>query len=235
MAEQNMQFLLTKLRRPDGGLYRNYKNGKATINAFLDDYAFSISALLSLYQATFNEGYLQDAFHLTEYVLENFYDHASGMFFYTSSLDAPLVARKTETMDNVIPASNSEMALNLYKLGYYFSRNDFAEMATEMASVVKDNAVRSGAYFANWSRLIAWLASAPFEVSICGPDAEIFRKELSKHYLPQVLLSGSAQPSELEILQGKFDPEKTAIYICRDKNCLAPVYSVAEALKIFAI
>ena len=121
------------------------------------------------------------------------------------------------------------------KLGYYFSRNDFAEMASEMASLVKDNAVRSGAYFANWSRLIAWLASAPFEVSICGTDAEIFRKELSKHYLPQLLLSGSAQPSELEILQGKFDPEKTAIYICRDKNCLAPVYSVAEALKIFAI
>lgn len=234
-AERNIHLLLTKLRRPDGGLYRNYKNGKATINAFLDDYAFSISALLSLYQATFNEDYLQQAFKLMEYVLENFYDHASGMFFYTSSQDAPLVARKTETMDNVIPASNSEMALNLYKLGYYFSRNDFAEMASEMASVVKDNAVRSGAYFANWSRLIAWLASAPFEVSICGTDAEIFRKELSKHYLPQVLLSGSDQASELEILQGKFDPEKTAIYICRDKNCLAPVYSVAEALKIFAI
>ena len=72
------------------------KNGKASINAFLDDYAFTIEAFISLYQVTFDEKWLNDAKLLTEYAIEHFYDDKNGMFFYTSDVDAPLIARKME-------------------------------------------------------------------------------------------------------------------------------------------
>src|SRR5690606_5750051 len=92
-------FILDKMQREDGGLNRNYKNGRSSINGFLDDYAFVISGFLELYQATLDESWLYESDRLTNYVLEHFFDPGTGMFFYTSDLDPALVARKKEITD----------------------------------------------------------------------------------------------------------------------------------------
>ncbi|MDO7744599.1 MAG: AGE family epimerase/isomerase, partial [Pedobacter sp.] len=116
-AKMAADFILSDLTTEKGGLYRNYKNGKASITAFLDDYAFFIAALIALYEVDFDENWLSEAKKLTEYVLTNFRDLDSPMLFYTAANGEKLIARKHEIMDNVIPSANSVMAQNLKHLG----------------------------------------------------------------------------------------------------------------------
>ncbi|RZL35800.1 MAG: thioredoxin domain-containing protein, partial [Pedobacter sp.] len=107
IALQNATFISNFLWKEEGNLHRNFKNGKSTINAFLEDYAHSIQAFIALYQATFNEKWLTDAKQLADYCLEHFFDEHQGFFAFSSDLDEALISKNYETEDNVIPASNS--------------------------------------------------------------------------------------------------------------------------------
>ncbi len=231
IALENAQFILTKVKMPDNRLNRNYKNGKATINAFLDDYALLIQALISLYQITFDEKWLIEAQKLLEYSIEHFYDNKSSMFFYTSDIDQALIARKMEVTDNVIPSSNSQMAINLYILGNYFYNNDYIKKSKIMLNNIKDNTVRGGTYYANWDILMGFFINEPYEVAIVGDDFESIRNEFNNHYLPHVFLSGGASEGNLSLLKGKLIEDKTTIYVCKDKKCNLPTNDVDEALK----
>jgi len=231
IALQNARFINTKIKLPDNRLYRSYKNGKASINAFLDDYAFTIGAFISLYQTTFDELWLEEAKQLADYTIAHFYDHTSGMFYYTSDVDPSLIARKMEVSDNVIPASNSEMAKNLFVLGNYFYSDEYINMSKKMLNNVKRNALEGGAYYANWDILMSWFANPPYEVAILGDEFEALRKEFNKHYLPNVFLSGGKNEGRLSLLEGKLIEGQTTIYVCQNKACKLPVTEVEEALK----
>jgi uncharacterized protein YyaL (SSP411 family) len=233
-AQRNAALILTQIMAPDHRLQRNYKNGQATINAFLDDYAFTIEAFIALYQATFDEAWLQQADRLTAFTLAHFYDEASGMFYYTSDIDPPLIARTLEVSDNVIPSSNSTMAKNLFVLGHYFYKDEYIERAKRMLGKIKEAALRGAAYYANWDILLTWLVRPPCEVAIVGKDYDILRKEFERHYLPTVFLSGGAEEGSLALLQGKLVKGQTTIYVCRDKTCQAPVTEVSAALEQIA-
>ena len=150
LALKNAAFIRSNMKTTTHRLYRNYNHGKATINAFLDDYAFTISAFIALYQVTFEEQWLREAEQLTRYALTHFYDENSGLFYYTSDVDPALIARKIEVPDNVIPSANSEMAKNLYVLGLYFSNDDYIQRSERMLNVVKQTALKGGGYYANW-------------------------------------------------------------------------------------
>ena len=230
MALRNAAFINSKIKQSDGRLNRNYKNGKATINAFLDDYAFTIQAFISLYQATFDYKWLEEAHELTTYAIVHFYDAKSAMFYYTSDLDASLIARKMELSDNVIPSSNSEMAKNLYQLGHYFYNDEYLEMARKMLGNVKEHALESAAYYANWDILMGWLAREPYEIAIVGENCEALRKEFDSYYLPDVFLSGGKTEGKAAFLSGKLVEGQTTIYVCRNKQCQRPVTDLKEAL-----
>jgi len=231
LAMRNAHFINTKIRQADYRLYRNYKNGKASINGFLDDYAFTVAAFIALYQSTFDEKWLEDAKLLADYAIAHFYDIHSGMFFYTSDLDPELIARKMETSDNVIAASNSEMAKNLFILGHYFCSDDFISKSRKMLDNVKQNTLNGGPYFANWDILMSWFASPPYEVAILGNEYETRLKEFHRYYLPDVFLSGGKKERRLSLHEGKLVDGQTTIYVCQDKTCRMPVTEVQEALK----
>ncbi|MFT5883597.1 MAG: hypothetical protein ACI9IP_000036 [Arcticibacterium sp.] len=229
-AKENAEFILAEMKRKDGGLNRNFKEGKSSINGFLDDYAFTISAFINLYQATFEEKWLMEAADLLEYVNLHFSDNNSGMYFYTSDLDPALVARKMEIADNVIPSSNSQMAKNLYVLGQYLFKEDYIERARQMLNNVKEEAIKNGPYYANWNSLYAYLVQEPYEVAIVGQEAESLRKQFDKHYLPNVFLSGGVKEGDLKLLENKRVKNKTLIYVCQNKVCQYPVTTVEEAM-----
>jgi len=231
IAQKNAAFINTNLRTADNGLFRNYKNGKASTHAFLDDYAFTIQAFISLYQATFNESWINEAQLLTRYVLDHFYDPQSGMFFYTSDLDPVLIARKMELSDNVISSSNSEMAKNLFLLGRYFYDEEFVRMARKMLNNIKNHAINGEIYYANWDILMAWFAVEPYFVSIVGKDYEAKRKEFDQYYLPNVFLAGGKTEGTLSMLEGKLHIGQTTIFVCRDNLCKLPVTEVKEAIE----
>jgi uncharacterized protein YyaL (SSP411 family) len=230
-ALKNAEFITSNLKSSDHRLNRNYKNGKASINGFLDDYAFTIEGFIALYQATFDERWLKEALSLTEYAVEHFYDEQKDMFFYTSDIDPKLIARKKEISDNVIPASNSQMAINLYLLGEYFYRDDLIKKSKKMLALIKGMALQSGTYCANWDILMTYFINGVSEVAILGDDAKKMRREFDKKFLPNTFFSGGESEGELPLLNDKLIDEQTTIYICKNKVCKLPVTEVAEALK----
>jgi len=230
-ALESAAFIAKNMMSADGRLNRNYKDGKATINGFLDDYAFVIQAFTGLYQVTFDEQWLLMAQKLLNYALAHFYDKESGMFYYTSDLDPALIARKMEVSDNVIPSSNSQMGLNLFVLGEYFYNDDLIKKSRQMLNNVKKDLVRHGPYYANWGLLMTYFTHPPAETAILGDHWETIRKELDQHFLPQMLLMGGNAEGTLPLLEHKLIKGETMIYVCRNKACKLPVSSVLEALE----
>ena len=100
-----------------------------------------------------------------------------------------------------------------------------------MLNNVKQDALKSGAYYANWDILMSWFVSKPYEVAIVGIEFAEKRKEFDSLYLPNVLLSGGKNEGTLALLQNKLVEEKTIIYVCQNKACQLPVTEVNEALK----
>jgi uncharacterized protein YyaL (SSP411 family) len=231
-AIKSADFISSKMMEKDFRLNRNYKNGKASINAFLDDYAFTIEAFIALYQAGFDEKWLIPAQRISEYVLKHFYDKNSGMFYYTSDIDPELIARKMEINDNVIPASNSAMAKNMFQLGHYFYNDNYLQMAKQMLINVKDDMKKSGAYYSNWGILLNKFINSSYEIAICGKDAFEVRKSLEQQKVQYAVIAGSIENSDLPMLKDRYKEGKTAIYICKDRVCKMPVYGVDEALEL---
>ena len=229
LALRNAEFLQANLRTGPR-LYRTWKNGRATINGFLEDYALVIEAYVSLYEATFAESWLREAEALMSYVLANFFDPAEQQFFYTDASAEPLIARKKELFDNVIPGSNSVMAHNLLRLGRHLENTDYQALAATILGQVQALAAQEPQHLTNWASLYAALLRPGAEVAIAGPQAEEFRAELSRYFLPNDVLAGTPTTSALPLLQGRGTPGQTTIYVCRDRACQLPVQSVAEAL-----
>ncbi len=229
-AKKAADFILANLIMPDGGLYRNYKNGKATIAGFLDDYAFMIEALIALYETDFNENWLKAAKDLTNYVIANFKDEESDLFFYTAANGEVLIARKHEVMDNVISASNSVMAQNLQKLGLLFDDEFYRERALAMLKSVLPRIKAYGSAYANWSIQLLNEVYGINEIAIVGIDYQVVRNQMNSFYIPNKVLLGGIK-SKLPLLEGKQSNE-TKIFICKNKTCQLPVSTVAEAMKL---
>lgn len=214
----------------DYSLYRNYKNGKSTIGGFLEDYAFTCDAFISLYEITFNEDWLHQAKELAAYAIQHFYNVNTGLFFYTSINDAPLIARKTETSDNVIPSSNSVMMKCLYTLGLLFEKPDWIEKAGRASGLLKEHITGYTPFYANWAILSNWLIEEPKQVALSGPEAPQVAQELRKQFRPDLLIFGSTGPSMLPLLTNKYQPNTTQAFVCQHKTCSLPLNSVKEIL-----
>ena len=230
IALKNAEFMNTKLTSTDKGLFRSYKDATISTPGFLDDYAFAIQAFISLYQATFDEKWLEKALFLTEYVVEHFYDSSNGMFYYTSDMGPTLIARKMEISDNVIPSSNSEMGKNLFILGKYFYNDEFIRIARKMMNNVKSHALNGEYYYANWDILMSWFALEPYIVAIVGKNFELKRKEFDKYYIPNVFFEGGKDEGKLSLLEGKLKEGETTIFVCQNNTCRMPVTEVSDAI-----
>lgn len=224
------EFIFTHCYVKERGLYRNFKNGNATIHAFLDDYAFLITAFINLYQVTFDENYLYRAKQLAEETIANFYDEVSGMFFYTDSRYSNLIMRKMEVTDNVIPSSISQMAHNLYLLGLYFENEEMISMSEQVIKNIFKDAAASPPYHANYIRLMLLQLYSPFETVVTGKNWQDILGDLQKNYFPQTIYSGGEIDSALPLLQQKIGVSDPTIYVCRDKTCQLPVHTAEEAV-----
>lgn len=232
LAKQNIDFLLKNICNPDHSLFRNYKNGRATIFAFLDDYAFLVSALIKYYQASFDEFYLHKAKDITQYVEAHFFDKDTGMFLYTDDQHSNLIARKMEITDNVIVSSNSEMAKNLFLLGMYFENDLYTEQSIQMVKNVRDDVKKNLQYYSNWAQALIAQVHSFYEIAIVGKNWKEKLARFQKNYTPDLLYAGGEGPNmNLPLLSGKLIENKTTIYVCKDKTCNRPVQEVTEALE----
>lgn len=197
--------------------------------SFLDDYAFIIEAMIGLYEATFEEKYLQRAKELIDWSILKFYDQETGMFYYTPQSGEQLIARKLEFMDNVIPASNSVMANNLFKIAHFFDEQSYQDISDQMLRNIHPSIKTYASAYSNWASLLMLKVFGIYEIAITGVESEEKRKEIEKYYIPNKILLGGTTGT-LPLLNDKWHAE-TKIYVCRNKTCLLPVKQVSDAVK----
>ena len=225
------EFLVKNQLRGDGGLNRNFKNGKSTINGYAEDYATVIQAFISLHEVTLNEKWLLLSKKIMEYTITHFFDSTSGMFFYTSNEDPNLIARKTEVIDGVISSSNSIIGNNLFKLGHYFSDKKMTKISKQMLNNLKIEITKNPLGYSNWMHLMTNLTQPFYEVAVVGKNANSVTKELFKKYLPNILISASDKESELPLLEYKYIEGETLIYVCVNGTCKLPLADISKAIK----
>lgn len=216
-----------KMLSSQGQLYR-ISDGTKTINAFLDDYAFFISALIDLHQV-FPQGYhLRLAKSLTENVIKEFTVEMSPLFSYTAKKAEPIISINIETSDNVMPSSNSVMAKNLFFLGIFQEKRDYILKAKDMAETIFPTAMKHPAFFANWGSLFLLFKSTPIEIQISGKEELSARAEMQRKYLPNAVYFhkaggiGVKKETPLEII------------LCRNNVCGLPHRSVSSAVSEIA-
>ena len=229
-ALSNARFIEKYMITKDGRLWRNYKNGNASIDAFLDDYALLAKAFIRLYQVTLDKHWLSIAQKLTSYTIKNFYDAKSGMFFYTSSTSKTII-RKIEISDQAIPSSNGVMAEVLYCLNTYFDNQDYLNKCNRMLSSLLGQAGSGTAFYAQWCYVGGMVTEGTNEIAIIGKDALEKNLEFQKNYLPQCLVMGAKSEENLPLLKNKLVANKTLIYVCIHKTCKLPVEEVDHALE----
>ncbi|TAJ25213.1 MAG: DUF255 domain-containing protein [Nitrospirae bacterium] len=246
-AEQTADFLLQTMPRPDGGLYRTYRAGKAHLQGCLEDYAYLAEGLIDLYEAGAHEGYLNEARRLAERVLEDFRDTEHGGFFTTARDHEALILRSREGSDSAIPSGNAVAASVLARLAFHFDRTDFREAATDAIRAYGRQVARYPRAFAKSLAVVDLLLTGPTELALIGtpgePGYEALHAEVSRRYLPNRIIAqhdpnGPATQHPLLIGKGKGKGKglvkgKAALYICRNFACQAPIAdpkAVAEAL-----
>ena len=242
-ALKSADYILQYLSRADGGLWHTatplsprrggeaQEGRKGEVNGFLEDYAFTIQSFISLYQVTFDEKWLSKARSLAEYSIQHFHDADSAMFYFTSDLDTALITRKMEIQDNVIPSSNSTMALSLFYLGKYFDDQNYLNISEKMLMQVQDEIPKYGSSYSNWAMLMQHFIYPFHEVAIVGNFVDEKRKQLSEHFTPNAIFVGSKGQGKLSLLQDKIVEGKTLIYVCENKTCKLPTENTSEAVK----
>lgn len=227
-AQANMTFVLGKLRVADTGRFlRSYKDGRATINGYLEDYALVVEALVELYQATYKEDWITQATQIARVIDEQFSDKEKGAYFFTSFDHESLIQRPKEFDDNATPCGNSVVAFAFQKLALLSGNPHFGFSADQSLKLVRDMVPRSPVFFGYWLCAAEFYASKPREIVLAGEPGEIapFEKVLREQFAPFVVVAAkvTGRESSLPLLKDKItSPEGALAYVCEQFSCLEP-------------
>ena len=235
-ARGNAEFVLTNLRR-DGFLLRTYKDGVAKFNAYLEDYAFFIEGLVTLYETTGEFRWLKEAIALTDRMIEEFWDGEGGGFFFTGKSHEELIVRSKDYFDNATPSGNSVAAAVLLRLAVLTNNDRYRDLAQKVLALIADQARRYPSGFGYALSAVDFLFSSPKEVAIVGKDETDIQpllQETWRKYLPnKVVAPGSVDDSAvaqtIPLLQNRPLLEKRATaYVCENYTCKQPVTRLAD-------
>ena len=230
LALKNAKFIINNLIQADGSLLHNHKDGKSSINGFLEDYAAIIEGFLGLYEVTFDENWIKHSKKLMEYVLENFVDSETGLLFFTSIQDPITLRRTLEVGDNVIPSSNSIIALNLLKLSKYYPSLGYGKQLGKMVKSMQKTILEHPRNHANWLHIMLLLQKPFYEIAIVGKDYREKAAKILNEYLPNTVIAATEIESSISLLKNRYSPEKTQIYICEEGICQLPLEEIQETL-----
>jgi len=224
-------FIENKLVLPNGTLQRIHCKGKSSILGFLDDYAFTIQAYISLYLSTFDEQWLLKAKKLADTAIEKFYESNIGMFYFSKPEHDNLIVRKMELTDGVIPSSGAIMAENLMVLSVYFRNEAYNQMAKQMMANIFSQLQRSGPYVYKWADIYLKQVIEPVEVIASGEDAEKKLHNIIKNcQSPFIIPYRMGETSKIPI--SNFRLEEGKIKLCYGKTCQKPSDNTDEIIDI---
>jgi uncharacterized protein YyaL (SSP411 family) len=229
-ARRNAEFVLANLQR-DGSLLRTWKDGVAKFNAYLEDYAFLIEGLVTLYETTGEFGWLKEALALTDRMIEEFWDDEGGGFFFTGKSHESLIVRSKDYFDNATPSGNSVAAFVLLKLALLNGQDRYRNLATAVLREISEQARRYPSGFGYALSAVDFLLSTPKEVAIVGKDpADIapLLAETWRGYIPNKVVAPGVGVDVIPLLENRttIDGRPTA-YVCENYTCQQPVTDVA--------
>ena len=231
-ARRAADFILDNSISPEGKLYRILQGSKPSVDGFLEDYALFIRALIRLYEVTAEKRYLLTAKKLAGYVMNYFSGPGTSLFAFSSSEGEKLKAPFYELSDNVIPASNSVMALNLFYLAGYFENPEWAARSSQMLGDIKTHLSRHGINYANWARLLLHKAYNFYSLVVTGPQAEDSIREVSSAYIPAVKIAASLSDNDdIPLFRERYREGETWFYVCSAGRCNMPVRDLSLALE----
>jgi uncharacterized protein YyaL (SSP411 family) len=243
-ATRAAEFIFGNMRRSHGRLLHSWRNGRAKCDAYLDDYAILVNALVTLYEASFDERWIDEAVSLADIVMENFHDDQEGGFFYTANDHEALIARNKEIYDNATPSSSAMAATGLLRLGKLCGRSRYLQAAQEVLRLGEGVMERSA--IAGAQLLIALdmnLGPTP-EIVILGnkdePETAAALRDLRRRFVPNRVVAcratteagGSANLAKAFAGKATQDGPPT-VFVCEHFTCQTPVIGKEAARKIW--
>lgn len=240
-AQKAAEFILQNLYI-DGRLFRSYKDGKARFNAYLDDYAFFVAALLDLYEATGQVKWIKTAIELDEVLHKHYEDQKSGGFYMTSSDHEVLLARQKPGYDGAEPSGNSVAIMNLLRLHEFTTDDNYRKRIEQNFRAFSGDLKNQPMALAEMLLAVDYYLGSAKEIIIITPhsrsDADLFLKALNQKFVPNriLLVLSQNQVSEHEkivpIVKSKIAIDgKTTAYVCQKGVCKHPVTDIEEFLK----
>ena len=226
--------MLSELRDADGRLLRTWKDGRGRLGAYLEDHAFLLEALLTLYEATFEPRWYREAVELADTIIARFSDGERGGFFSTAEDRQELPARRKDLEDTPIPSGGSAAAFGLLRLALLSGEGRYERHALGVLRLLHTIAGRHPQAFGHLLTAIDFYLATVREVAIVGPDpltSELTRIIRSAHRPHLVLAGGPGDEHEpaVPLLKDRSPIDgQTAAYVCEHFTCQAPVTTPAE-------
>jgi uncharacterized protein YyaL (SSP411 family) len=222
------EFIWRDMRDADGRLLRTYNRGEARLSAYLEDHAFLLEALLTLYETTFDPRWFGAARELAETILARFSDPANGGFFATADDHDALIARRKELEDTPIPSGASSVAFGLLRLAALTGEHRYEQAAVGALRLLHQVAPQHPAAFAHLLQALDFHFAAVKEVAIVGPDAGPLERVVRGEFRPHLVVAGGPADS-VPLLAGREPVDgRAAAYVCERFACLRPVTEPAE-------
>lgn len=225
---RNLSFIQEKFVQADGlSLYHTYKGGRAQYDAFLDDYAFLVEAMLDVAEITGETSYILQAGRYIDYVLEHFLDPADKMFYFTSANQKDVLLRRKDLFDSATPSGNAVMVRNLQRASLLLGNEAWSKHASGMLLSLRDALERYPSSFAQWASCLYREIFGMHEIAVIGPDHHQMAESIGREYLPQkVMMSSKEGKKGFPLTEGKASYGDTLIYLCQNYSCQHPVSTI---------
>jgi uncharacterized protein len=216
------EFVLRDLRDADGRLLRTYNQGRAHLDAYLEDHAFLLEALLTLYEATFDARWFAEARALADQILDRFADRERGGFFSTADDHEPLIARRKDLEDHPIPSGGSAAAFGLLRLARLTGEAGYEDAAVGHVRLLHTLAAQHPGAFGHLLAAIDFLLGDVREVALVGDGREPLEAVVREAFRPHIVLAGG--DAGVPLLEGR-EPVggRAAAYVCERFACQRPV------------
>jgi uncharacterized protein YyaL (SSP411 family) len=239
-ARQCADFLLEEMRGEDGRLLRTYKDGRASLDAYLEDHAFLSEALLVLYEGTLETRWFAEARRLADDVVLRFRDPEAGGFFDTASDHESLVVRPRSFEDHPIPSGSSSAAYALLRIFAVTGDRAYERPALEVFRLLHQAAARHPQAFGHLLQAMHFHFSTPREIALVGEQLDELAGVVHRRFHPTVVLAGMRPGDEeavdaIPLLRGREPVNGTpAAYVCERFTCRMPVADPAELERLLA-
>ena len=239
-------FILDRMRTPQGRLYRRWREGEVAIFGFLEDYAFLVWGLIELYEATFRVRYLEEAIHLNQMMIELFGDKERGGFYFSGRDNESLITRSKELYDGATPSGNSVAALNLLRLARMTGKIDLEKEVEGLLRVFSSTVAEAPMGLTQFLNFLDFYLGPSQEIVLVGdPDGETTRAMTA-------MIQQRFQPNKVFLFRAEDDTgkklgvlcpfvegmktigRKATVYLCEGYSCKTPLTDLAalrEALK----